>query len=54
VAPSFETSREVTGFGEIRVTESVFECELDLGIGSGIRNPLTSWCCGGGGGGDVR
>jgi hypothetical protein len=36
VAPSFETSGEVTGFGEIRVAKIVFECELDLGIRSGI------------------
>lgn len=42
VAPSFETSGEVTSVGEIGVSESVLECELDLGIRGRVRSPLAS------------
>jgi len=35
VGPSYEAHGEVTGVGEIRISKSVLECELDgLGIGS--------------------
>lgn len=50
MTPCFETSGEVTGFVEIRISESVFKCELDLGIGSGVWNPPASGDSGGGGG----
>lgn len=49
VAPSFEASGEVTSVGEIGISESVLECELDLGIRGGVRSPLAS-----GGSGGVR
>lgn len=53
MAPSFETSGEVTGVGEIGVSESVLECELDLRIGGGLGKPLASGGGGGGSGGGV-
>lgn len=40
VAPSFEASGEVAGVGEIGVSKSVLESELDLGIGGGVGKSL--------------
>lgn len=48
VTPSFEASGKVASIGEIGVSESVLECELDLGIGGGVRSSLASGGCGGG------
>lgn len=41
MAPSLEASGESTGGGEIRVSEGMFEGELDLGVQIRIRVPPT-------------
>lgn len=41
MAPSLEASGESTGGGEIRVSEGMFEGELDLGVQIRIRVPST-------------